>query len=54
MVHMGSLFKPVQVSLNGISSFCPINCTTESGDVHKLAEGALNPTTYVTGKDVIE
>ena len=28
-----------------------INCTTQLGVIHKLAEGALNPTAYVIGED---
>ena len=51
---MGSVVKPVQVPLDGILSFCCINCTTQLGVVCKLAEGELNPTVYVTDKDVEE
>lgn len=52
-VPTGSLFKPIQVSLDGISSFCCISRTTQL-DVTKLAEGTLNPTVSVIDKDVEE
>jgi len=41
---MGPLFKPVQIPLNGISSFYCVNCTTHLGVISKLAEGTLDPT----------
>ncbi|KAK4810951.1 hypothetical protein QYF61_013359 [Mycteria americana] len=40
--HMGPLLKPVQVPLDGIPSLQQINCTTQLGVIHKLAEGVLN------------
>ncbi|KAK4810921.1 hypothetical protein QYF61_013329 [Mycteria americana] len=51
-VHMGPLLKPVQVPLDGIPSLQQINCTTQLGVIRKLAEGALNPTVYVTDEDI--
>jgi len=43
LVLIVSLFKPVQNPLNGIPSFCSINCPTQLGVISKLAEDALNP-----------
>jgi len=37
------LFKLVQVPLDGIPSFCLINCTTHLGVISKLVEGKLSP-----------
>jgi len=44
---MGPLFKPVPVLLDGISSFCCINCTSLLHVICELAEGALDSTVYV-------
>ena len=49
---MGPLFKFVQIPLNGITSFCYINCITQLGVVCKLAEGALDPTISISDKDI--
>ena len=43
-VHMGPLFRLVQVPLDGIPSLGHVNRTTQLGVIHKLAEGALDPT----------
>ncbi|KAK4824541.1 hypothetical protein QYF61_016145 [Mycteria americana] len=51
-VHMGPPLKPAKVPLDGIPSLQRVDCTTQLGVVHKLAEGALNPTVHVTNKDV--
>ncbi|KAK4823539.1 hypothetical protein QYF61_003171 [Mycteria americana] len=53
-VHMGPLLKLVQVPLDGIPSLRHVNCTTRLGVVCKLAEGALDPTVYVTDEDIKE
>ena len=52
VVHMGQLLQPVQVPLNGISSFYCINHTTQLGVICKLAKGVLNPIVYVVDKDI--
>ncbi|KAK4808956.1 hypothetical protein QYF61_013590 [Mycteria americana] len=49
-VHMGPLLELVQVPLDGIPPLRHVNCTTQLG-VCKLAEGALDPTVYVTDED---
>ena len=46
-VHTGPLLKLVQVPLDGIPSFCHVNCTTQLGVVCKLTEGALDLAVYV-------
>jgi len=51
-VHMGPLLELVQVPLDGILSLRCVNCTTQLGVTCKLAEGAFNPTVYVTDKDI--
>ncbi|KAK4815374.1 hypothetical protein QYF61_001362 [Mycteria americana] len=51
-VHMGPLLELVQVSPDGIPSLRHVNHTTQLGGVCKLAEGAINPTVYVTDEDV--
>jgi len=35
---MGPLFKLVQISLDGISSFCHIKCITQLGAISQLAD----------------
>lgn len=42
-VLVGPLFNPVQVPLDGIPSFCSINCTTQFTVISKPTEGALDP-----------
>ena len=39
---MGPLLQPVQVPLDGFPSFQCIDCTTQLGVIHILAEGALD------------
>ena len=51
LVHIGSLFKLVQVPLGGVPSFYCINCTTQFSVICELAEGVLDPTVYVINKD---
>ncbi|KAK4827038.1 hypothetical protein QYF61_013222 [Mycteria americana] len=51
-VHMGPLLEFAQVPLDGIPSLRCVNCTTQLGVVHKLAEGALDPTVYVIDEDI--
>ena len=50
-VLLGPLFKPIQVSLDGIASLGHDDCTTQLG---KLAEGAADPTVNVTDEDIKE
>ena len=47
-VHMGPLLELVQVPLDGVPSLRHVNRITQLGVICKLAEGALNPTVYVT------
>ena len=42
------LLKPVVFSLNGILTHRHVDHTTQLGVIHKLTEGALNPTADVT------
>ena len=51
---MGTLFRPVEVPLDGFPSFCRINCTPQLGALCKLAKGMLNPTVCVIDKDIEE
>ena len=51
---MGSPFEFVQVPLDGIPSFCCINCSTQFGVICKLAKGTLNPIIYVIDKNFKE
>ena len=44
--------QPVQVPLDGFPSFQHIDCTTQLGVIHKLAEGALDAIIYVVDEDV--
>ena len=53
-VHMGPPFKFITLPLDGIHSFCCINCTVQLGVMSKFAECALNPILYITDKDVKE
>lgn len=48
-VHIGPLFKPVEVSLDGILFL--INCITQFGVICRL-ESALSSTVYVIDKDI--
>jgi len=43
--------SPACLGLNGISSLQCVNPTTFLGVIHKLAEGALNPTVHITHRD---
>ena len=51
---MGPLLQPVQTPLDGFPTFQCIDCTTQLGVIHKLAEGALNAIVYVTDEDTEE
>ena len=51
-VHTGPLLKLIQVPVDGISSLRGVNHTTELGVICKFAEGAFDPTVYVTDEDV--
>jgi len=51
---MGPHLKPVQLTLDGIPSFCDIICTTQLGIISKLAMGTLHPIICVIDKDVKE
>ncbi|KAK4825808.1 hypothetical protein QYF61_002413 [Mycteria americana] len=51
-VHMGPLLQLVQVPLDGIPSLRPVNRSTQLGVICKLAEGALDPSVYVTDEDI--
>jgi len=51
---MGSLFKFVQVPLDGMPSFCCINCTTQLDGTSKLVDGALDPTVCIINKNIEE
>ena len=42
-VHVAPLFKTVQVSLDGVPSFCCINCTTQLGAIGKLLRLHMTP-----------
>jgi len=46
--------QPVQVPLDGFPSFQHIDCTTQLGVIHKLAEGSLDAIVYVIDKDIEE
>ena len=48
---MGTPFEFIKVPLDGIPSFCCINCSTLLGATTKLAVGALNPIIYAVDKD---
>ena len=51
---MASLFKPVQVPLDGVPSFYCVNCTSQLGVIRNLVDSALNPAIYFIDKDVEE
>ena len=51
---MGPLLQSVQVPPDGFPSFQCIDCTTQLGVIHRLAEGALDATVYVIDEDVEE
>ncbi|XP_064913828.1 translin-associated protein X isoform X3 [Columba livia] len=51
-VHTGPLLKLVQVPLDDILSLRYVNCITQLGVIHKLAEGALNPNICVIDEDI--
>lgn len=54
-VHIGPLLKPVlQVPVDSVPSFYCVKCTIQLDVTNKLGEGALDPTIYVTDKDVEE
>ena len=48
---MGPLFRPAQVSQKGVPSFYYIDCTTQLGVIHKLAENTLDP---IVCKEAVE
>ncbi|GAB0199310.1 feather keratin 1-like [Grus japonensis] len=51
--HMGPfLLMPVKIPLDTIPSLKCIRCILQFDVMHKLAEGALNPTTYVVDEDM--
>ncbi|PKU44310.1 zinc finger protein hypothetical protein [Limosa lapponica baueri] len=51
--HTGPL-KLVQVPLDITPSLRRVSCTTQLSVIHKPAEGALNPTVYITDEDIEE
>jgi len=50
----GPPLKLVQVSLDAIPSLEYVDCTTQLGIIHKLAEGLLDPTLSVTDEGIKE
>jgi len=46
------LLKPVWISVDGIPSLGYVDCTTQLGVIHRLAEGALNLTVDDSDEDV--
>lgn len=50
-VPIGPPIKPIKFPLDGIPLLKPISCTTHLGVILRHAEGALNPTVYVTDED---
>ena len=50
-VHPGPLLKTVHVTLDGILSLRHVSHTTQLDVIHKLAEGALDPTVNVVDED---
>ena len=53
LVHMGPCFYFAEVPLDGIPSFCCMDCTTQLSVISKLAEGAQSITS-VTDEDAEE
>lgn len=51
-VHLSPLLEPVWVSLNVVLSLACVDCSTELGVIHKLAEDTLNPTVSVTDEGI--
>ena len=51
-IHTGLLLELVQVPLDGIPSLRCVSCTTQLGVICRLAEGALDPTVYVSDEDI--
>lgn len=51
-VHIGPAIKPVWVLLSSNPPLQHVNCTTQLGATHRLAESALNPAVCITEKDV--
>ncbi|PKU46851.1 solute carrier family 22 member 7- hypothetical protein [Limosa lapponica baueri] len=49
---MGPLLELVQLPLDAILSLRHVNCTIQLSVICNLAEGALDPTLYVIGKDI--
>lgn len=45
-------FLSLSRSLDGVLSFCCVNCTIQLGVISKLPEGALNPVIYVIDEDI--
>lgn len=50
--HTAPSLQPAQVPLDSIPFLQGVNCTTQPGTIHEVAEDALNPTAHVIGKDV--
>ena len=48
---MGPLLQPAQVPLDGFPSLQCIDCTTQLGVIHKLAENVLDIIIYVIDKN---
>lgn len=51
---MCPLFEWIQVLLYGVPPFYCVNCSTQFGVISRLGEGMLDPTVFVTDKDVKE
>ena len=51
-VDLSPLIKPVQIPLQTLPTFKPINAPTQLGVICKLTEGALNPLIQIIDKDV--
>jgi len=51
-IHTGSLLELVQAPLDGILSLKYVNHTTQLGVIGKLAEGVLDPNTYLIDEDI--
>ena len=48
------MLEPVEVSLDNIPSLRHADLTQQLGVIHRIAEGALDPTAKVTDKDTKE